>query len=153
MVGHHHCVYAFHINQLNVRVSTFVYTKFMLTSFICQHTFLEYVCPRINKLSHLLNNIYHHVNVHFVKQNVCSHYWLFRWIYSFYHVYVHLCMRNICCHELSHSVNYIYHHVSVHFFKQNVCSHYWLFQWIYIFIMSTYICVCEMYVVMNCLIW
>ena len=78
MDGYHHCLCAFHINQLAVRVSTFVRTKFMLPSFNCQHTFLEYVCPRINELSRLVNNIYHHVSVHFVKLNVCSHYWLFR---------------------------------------------------------------------------
>ena len=78
MAGYHHYLCAFHINQLDVRVSTFVYTKRMLSSFNCQHTFLEYVCPRINELSHSVNNIFHHVSIHFAKQNVCSHYWLFR---------------------------------------------------------------------------
>ena len=48
MAGYHHCLCAFHINQLNVKVSTFVYTKCMLSSFNCQHTFLEYVCLHMN---------------------------------------------------------------------------------------------------------
>ena len=46
MGGYHHCVCAFHINQLAVRVSSFfpfrhifVYTKCMLSSFSCQHIF------------------------------------------------------------------------------------------------------------------
>ena len=47
MAGCHHCVCAFHINELDVRVSrfffpfrhTFFYTKCMLSSFSCQHTF------------------------------------------------------------------------------------------------------------------
>ena len=83
----------------------------------------------------------------FVKHNVCSRYWLFRCIYIFYHVNVHLCMRNVRCHELSHSVNNIYHHVSIHFVKQNVCSFIGCSGEFIIFIMSTYICVCDMYVV------
>ena len=66
MAGYHHCLCAFHINQLAVRVSTFFNTKCMLLSFNCQHTFLEYVCHRINELSHLVNNMYHYVSVHFV---------------------------------------------------------------------------------------
>ena len=78
MDGYHHCLCTFHINQLAVRVSTFVYTKFMFSSFYCQHTFLEYVCHHINELSPLVNNIYHHVSVYFVLKNVCSPYWLFR---------------------------------------------------------------------------
>ena len=60
------------------------------------------------------------------------------------------------CHrikELSHLIINIYHHVSVHFVRQKVRCHYGLFRWINIFIMTTYICVYEMYVVMNCLIW
>ena len=91
-----------------------------------QHTFLIYVCHRINELSYLLINIYHHVSVHFVKQKLRCHYWLFRWINIFYHDNVHLCIRNVCCHELSHLIINIYHHVSVHFVKQNVRCHYWL---------------------------
>ena len=39
MAGYHYCLCAFHINQLAVRVISFVYTKFMLTSFNCQHAF------------------------------------------------------------------------------------------------------------------
>ena len=39
MAGYHHCLCAFHINQLAVRVSSFVYTKFMLSLFNYQHTF------------------------------------------------------------------------------------------------------------------
>ena len=66
MASYHYCICAFHINQLVLRVSSFVYTKFMLSSFNCQHTFLEYVCHRINELSHLVNNMYHYVSVHFV---------------------------------------------------------------------------------------
>ena len=75
MAIYHHCLCAFHINQLAVRVR---YTKFMLSSCNCQHTILKYVCHRINELSHLVNNFYHHVSIHFVKQNVRSNYWLFR---------------------------------------------------------------------------
>ena len=74
MAGYHHCICAFHIKQLAVRVSSFVNTKFMLSSFNCQHTFLIYVCHRINELSYLLINIYHHVSVHFVKQKLRCHY-------------------------------------------------------------------------------
>ena len=58
MAGYHHCICAFHIKQLAVRVSSFVNTKFMLSSFNCQHTFLIYVCYRINELSHLIVIIY-----------------------------------------------------------------------------------------------
>ena len=74
MTGYHYCLCPFHINQLAVRVSSFVNTKFMLSSFICQHKFLIYVCHRINELSHLIITIYHHVSVHFVKQKVRCHY-------------------------------------------------------------------------------
>ena len=95
--GYHHCLCAFHINQLTVRVSLFVTTKFMLSSLNCQHTFLIYVCHRIDELFHLIINIYHYVSVHFVKQKVCCHLLIF-------------------------------------------------------FIMTTYICVYETYVVMDCLI-
>ena len=117
MAGYYHCLCAFHINQLDVRVSTFVSTKCMLSSLNCQHTFLEYVCPRINELSHLINNIYHHVSIHFVKQNICCHYWFFQvnlYFLSFQHTFF---WRNVRCHELSHSINNIYHHVSIHFVK------------------------------------
>ena len=67
MAGYNYCLCAFHINQLAVTVSSFLCTTFMLSSFNCQHTFLKYVCHRINELSRLVNNIYHHVSVHFVK--------------------------------------------------------------------------------------
>ena len=74
MAGSHHCLCAFHINQLDVRINSSVNTKFMLSSLNRQHTFLIYVCHRIYELSHLLINIYHHVSVHFVKQKVRCHY-------------------------------------------------------------------------------
>ena len=100
MTGYHHCLCAFHINQLDVRVSSFVNTKSMLSSFNYQHTFLIYVCHRINELSHLIVIIYPPyilLNKKYVVIIACSGELIF-------------------------------------------------------FIMTTYICVCEMYVVINCLV-
>ena len=74
MAGYQYCICAFHIYQLDVRISLFVTSKFMLSSLNCQHTFLIYVCHRIDELFRLLINIYHHVSVHFVKQKVHCHY-------------------------------------------------------------------------------
>ena len=74
MAGSHHCLCAFHINQLDVRVSSFVTSKVMLASLNQKHTFLIYVCHRKDELFHLIINIYHHVSVHFVKQKVRCHY-------------------------------------------------------------------------------
>jgi len=50
MAGYHHCLCAFHINQLAVRVSSFVTSKVMLSSLNRQHTFLMYVCHRMVEL-------------------------------------------------------------------------------------------------------
>ena len=50
MAGYHHCLCAFHINQLAVRVSSFVTSKVMLSSLNRPHTFLIYIYHRIDEL-------------------------------------------------------------------------------------------------------
>ena len=50
MAGYHHCLCAFHINQLAVRVNSFVTSKVMLSSLNCQHTILSYGYHRIDEL-------------------------------------------------------------------------------------------------------
>ena len=47
MTGYHHCLCAFHINQLTVRVSSFVTSKVMLSSLNRQHIFSIYVYHRM----------------------------------------------------------------------------------------------------------
>ena len=73
MAGYHHCLCAFHINQLAVRVSSFVTSKVMLASLNRKHTFLTYVYHRIDELcltKSTLSLLIVPVNQYFFHDNV-----------------------------------------------------------------------------------